>query len=182
MTENTNKKYATDETEESYQTHATPYLPPEFLALVGRHNGQPPPNLVSTTKANSNISVSTENSASVLFESSNSSSTLVGEEDGKHIQSEVAQPVVVETSSNSSRELPTQIESTEEESMDDIHESLSILWQASQSLAVWMAALITALIGGLQIMQAILAQENQKPKRNTFKSDKRARESGERVL
>jgi hypothetical protein len=66
--------------------------------------------------------------------------------------------------------------------MDDIHESLSILWQASQSLAVWMAALITALIGGLQIMQAILAQENQKPKRNTFKSDKRARESGERVL
>jgi maltodextrin utilization protein YvdJ len=165
-----------DEAEESCQTHTTSYLSPEFSALVRRHNDQSPPNLPSATKPNSNISISTERSSSVLFESSKSSSTLVGEEDEKHIQSEVAQLVVVETSSNSSRELPTQNESNEEGSMDDIQESLSILWQTSQFLAVWIAALITALISGLQIVQAILAQENQKHKRSTFKSDEKTKE------
>lgn len=125
--------------------------------------------------------MSTGHSASVPFEPSDSSSTLVGEEDGKSIQDEVAQPVLAETEpSKSSRRPPAQINTTEEDGMDDIQESLSLLWQTSQFLAVWMAALITALIGGLQILQPILAQENQKPKRSILKSSENSKKSEDR--
>jgi NADH:ubiquinone oxidoreductase subunit 3 (subunit A) len=39
-----------------------------------------------------------------------------------------------------------------------------------------MAALITTLIGVLQIMQALLAQENQELKKSAFNSGQKARE------
>lgn len=125
--------------------------------------------------------MSTGHSASVPFEPSDSSSTLVGEEDGKDIQDEIAHSVLAETEpSNSSRQPPAQINTNEEDSMDDIQESLSLLWQTSQCLAVWMAALITALISGLQILQPVLAQENQKPKRSIPKSGEISKKSEDR--
>lgn len=137
------------------------FLPDDFLALVGKHNGRCPPNFLSATKTSSNISISTGHSDFGLSESSQFSSTLVGEGEAQHIHKELAEPELVEVEHpKCSPDQHAPKKQNEEECVEDIHESLSIIWQISQFLAVWMAAFIAALITALQLMQTALAEEN----------------------